>query len=125
MRKLIATVALATLLGSPALAQSYMGSVGSGNIAPLAYDGQVGHSARPYEPHAAAPAAAHRAAPRSSDGLYLSSGDRPARRGVAPRSSGLYLYGGDAASTERYRGGSGGDPNLDVQLRRESQQGQW
>jgi hypothetical protein len=125
MRKLIIAVALATLVGSPALAQSYMGSVGSGNIAPLPHDGQTEHWARPYEPRAAAPAAAHRATPRSSDQLYLYSGDRPAR-GVTSRSSGrLYLYGGDAVQTERYRGGSGGDPNLDVQLRRESQQGQW
>lgn len=126
MRKLIAAVAFATLVASPAFAQSYMSTVGSGNITPRPYDPQMGaaHQPRAYEPQGVALAAAHRTA--SQDQLYLYSGDRPARRAVASRPSGrLYLYGGDAVQTERYRGGSGGDPNLDVQLRRESQQGQW
>ena len=92
MRMLLAAVALATLAGSPALAQSYTNSVGSGNIA------------QPWFARSVTP-----------------SVERPTH--VAPRatsrSSGrLYLYSGDRARTDV-------DPNLQFQLHRESQQGEW
>jgi hypothetical protein len=124
MRMLIAAVALATIVASPASAQSYMGSVGSGNIAPRPYNPQAGveHQARPYEPQAAAPAAR-----QSSDRLYLYSGDRARKNSRAtPRSSGrLYLYSGDRVQNGREAVPAYRDPNLEFQLNRESLQGQW
>lgn len=90
MRMFVAAAALATLIASPAAAQSYHSSVGSGNIA------------HPYSATPVAPIVQQRAA---------------APRGVA-RQGRLYLYSGDTVRNAR-------DPNLEFQLHRESQQGEW
>jgi len=87
MRMLAASVALATLVASPAFAQSYHSSVGSGNIA---------HP-------------------------VLAPAPRIETRTVAPRAARqgrLYLYNGNTVGNVR-------DPNLEFQLHRESQQGEW
>jgi len=87
MRTFVAAVALATLVASPAFAQSYHSSVGSGNIAH-----PVLTPAPAIESYAVAP--------------------RATRQGR------LYLYNGDTVRNTR-------DPNLEFQLHRESQQGEW
>jgi hypothetical protein len=88
MKMYVAAAALATLIASPAAAQSYSSSVGSGNIA--------------HPVSAPAP--------------------RIEQRVVSPRSTArqgrLYLYNGEAVRNVR-------DPNLEFQLHRESQQGEW
>jgi hypothetical protein len=90
MRMFVAAAALATLIASPAAAQSYHSSVGSGNIAHP-------YSATPYAPTIQQH---HTVAPR------------------AARQGRLYLYNGDTVRGAR-------DPNLEFQLHRESQQGEW
>jgi hypothetical protein len=87
MRMFVAAAALATLIASPAAAQSYHSSVGSGNIAH-----PVLTPAPTIERHTVAP--------------------RAARQGR------IYLYSGDTVRNAR-------DPNLEFQLHRESQQGEW
>ena len=88
MKKLITAAAFATVLVSPALAQSYDPDVGSGNIVPPAY----AH---------AAPRAAH----HSSLGAF------------ARVNPGVVEPDGNVARDP--------DPNIQFQLNREAEEGEW
>lgn len=101
MNKLIAAMAFATLIASPAFAQSYDPDLGSGNIVRV--------------PQMVAPA------PR----LRLDLGARAAFMGA--RGAFAQVSGGAPAIYSPYRSGvaSDPDPNIRFQLNRESLQGRW
>lgn len=96
--KLVAAVAFATLIASPALAQSYNPDIGSGNL-------MQGPAAQ--------------GAPLVASARSRFTAHRHARGTIASRSAHrLYLYSGG------FEGGDP-DPNIRFQLHRESEQGRW
>ena len=102
MKKFITVAALATVLASPAFAQSYDPDLGSGNIAP-------NYSAEPgYNPDHAAFARVHPRVTRHSAGV-----DAFAR----VNEGGVVMPDGAVARDP--------DPNIQFQLNREAEQGEW
>jgi hypothetical protein len=94
MKKLITAAALATVLASPALAQSYDPDIGSGNIAPPVY-AQAPRSA--YDAFASVPDNGLGASARVNHGSVMPDG---------------------AAARDP-------DPNIQFQLNREAEEGEW
>jgi len=104
---LLASAAAIQLIASPAAAQSYDPSVGTGNL-----------NSTPYA-HTQAPAVQLRLArPDAARGAYA----RVPARGAYAR-----VPGGPPVITESGRGGfnTDPDPNIRFQLNRESEQGEW
>jgi hypothetical protein len=101
MKKLITAAMLATVLTSPAFAQSYDPDIGSGNIAP-------NYSAGPgYNPdHAAFDRAHGRAVPHRAD-----------VDAFARVNDGVVMPDGAVARDP--------DPNIQFQLNREAEEGEW
>jgi hypothetical protein len=95
MKKILAALAVATALGSPAAAQSYDPSVGSGNIAPQASAPQLRLHNRFYVPHRAQEAYAQ------------------------------VPHAGRVAPFVGRRGYTDPDPSIRSQLYRESLRGRW
>jgi len=94
MKMFITAAALATVLASPAFAQSYDPDVGSGNIAPPVY----AHAPRAADQ-------AHARAPQDSLGAFARVGH------------GTVMWDGDVARDP--------DPNIQFQLNREAEEGEW
>jgi hypothetical protein len=102
-----AAVAVATLVASPAFAQSYDPDIGSGNIAPVpgdSYAGWGGYQSG-YNAFASVPHHGHGAFAQVPAGRHFG----------APSA----IYGLDG------RAYNDPDPNIRTQLRRESEQGEW
>jgi hypothetical protein len=94
MKKLIAAAALATVLASPALAQSYDPDLGSGNITPPVYA----------------------QAPRATDHAYARA-HRNSLDAFARVGGGTVMPDGAVATDP--------DPNIQFQLNREAEEGEW
>ena len=115
MKKLIAAAAFATVLASPALAQSYDPDFGSGNIAPPLY-AQAPRSAS--HAHARANYNSLAAFAQVRPGTVM-AGPRTgqARPGSAMVGPGIVRWDGAIARDP--------DPNIQFQLNREAEEGEW
>jgi len=95
MKKLLTAAAIATVLASPALAQSYDPDIGTGNIAPSAY-------AQPT---------------RLINQFHARGTDQNSLGAFARVGNGVVMQDGAVARDP--------DPNIQFQLNREAEEGKW